>query len=268
MNPQDNDEITISLQEIFSILLSKLKFIILITIFATALAFCVAEFILPVKYTSDVKIYVKNTDSSTTANGQAGINNNDLIAAKSLVETYIVILDDNSVYEKVSEKLLGDYEVSDLEKYFTILKDDEGKDYIPSEEIQSLVTMSAVNQTEVLQISCTSRVPQISADICTYISDIAPSLIKRVTQAGSVETISPAKVPVKPSAPNKKMVTAVGGLLGLIVSVAIVFIMHFADNAIKSGEDVKARFGVPVLAEIPDIFMEEKGAGKYAKYSK
>lgn len=268
MNQQDNEELTISIQDIISILLSKIKFILLITALFTVGAFCIAEFVLPVKYTSNIRIYVKNSDSSTTANGQAAINNNDLIAAKSLVETYIVILDDNSVYEQVSDKLLGDYEISDLEKYFTIQKDDEGKDYISSEEIRNLVTMSAVNQTEVLQISCTSQVPQISADICTYISDIAPALIKRVTQAGSVETISPAQVPTKPSAPNKKMVTLVGCMLGLVISIAIVFIMHFADNAVKSGEDVKARFGVPVLAEIPDIFMEEKGAGKYAKYSK
>jgi capsular polysaccharide biosynthesis protein len=110
-------------------------------------------------------------------------------------------------------------------------------------------------------------VPKFSADICTYISDLAPEIIKRTTKAGSVETVSPAKVPETASGPNIPRYLLLGMVAGLAVSVAIAMISSFLDNTVKSGEELRDRFGVPVLAEIPDIFMDSKGgSSKYGKY--
>lgn len=247
-----------NVKDIVNLLLSRIKLIILITLLCTAAGFCVAKFVLPLQYTSSIKIYVKNTAASNSDN----VSYQDLTAAKSLAETYIVILNDTSVYEAVSDKLIADYDTKDLVNYFTVAKDDDGKEYIPTSEIQDIVTISSVNNTEVLQVSCTCEVPRFAADICTYISDIAPDLITRVTQAGSVETISDAKIPTSPSGPNISLITIIGFVIGLAVSIILVIIMDYFDNAVTSGEDVKARFNVPILAEIPDIFMDEKGAGK------
>ncbi|MBO5449564.1 MAG: lipopolysaccharide biosynthesis protein [Ruminococcus sp.] len=254
-----------NVKDIVNLLLSRIKLILLITVLCTAAGFCFAKFVLPLKYTSSIKIYVKSTNSAAATEG---ISYSEITAAKSLASTYIVILDDRSVYEEVSKRLIQDYDTKDLANYFTIKKDDDGNEYIPEGQLQSIVNISSVNDTEVLQVSCTSEVPKFAADICTYISDLAPDLIKRVTQAGSVETVSPAKVPVSPSGPNLKLITMVGCLAGLVISIALVIIMDYFDNAVTGGEEIKARFNVPILAEIPDIFMDEKGAGKYAKYSK
>lgn len=257
------EEITI--KDVINILLSRIKLIILITVLCTAGAFCFAKFVMPLEYTSSVKIYVKN---STANSDNVGINYSDLTAAKSLAETYIVILDDNVVYEYAAERLIEDYDIDDLKGYFNVRQDEEKNYYIRPQEIKSLVSMSAVNNTEVIQITCTSEVPGFSADICTYISEFAPDHLKRVTQAGSVEPVSDAEVPAFPSGPNVKLITLLGFIAGLVVSVILVFIMNTFDNAVAGGEDIKARFDIPVLAEIPDIYMDEKGAGKYAKYIK
>ena len=106
-----------------------------------------------------------------------------------------------------------------------------------------------------------------SADICSYISELAQEVITRTTKAGSVETVSPPKVPTTPSGPNISKYLMLGLIAGLAVSVGFALITSFFDNTVKSGEDIKERFGVPVLAEIPDIFMDERGGnGKYGKY--
>ena len=113
----------------------------------------------------------------------------------------------------------------------------------------------------------TSQVPKFSADICTYISELAPKVIQRTTKAGSVETVSPPKVPTSPSGPNIPRYLLLGLVAGLAVSVGISFVATFLDNTVKSGEELRDRFGVPVLAEIPDIFMDSKGgSSKYGKY--
>lgn len=253
-----------NVKDVVNLLLSRIKLIILITLLGTAAGFCLAKFVMPLQYTSSIKIYVKN---STTA-ASDGATYQDLTAAKSLAETYIVILNDDSVYEEVSDRLIADYDVKDLGNYFTVKKDDAGKEYIPTSELKDIVSITAINNTEVLQISCTCEVPKFAADVCTYIFDITPDLIKRVTQAGSVEIVSEAKVPTVPSGPNIKLITMIGCFAGLAVAIALVIIMNYFDNAVTGGDEIKARFNVPILAEIPDIFMDEKGAGKYAKYSK
>ena len=125
------------------------------------------------------------------------------------------------------------------------------------------MSLTAVNDTEVIQIEATTESAQISSDICTYIASIAPDLLKKTTNAGSVETIGYAKVPEEPSSPNVRNITIIGALLGLVISVAIVVISNLLDNCVSTAEDIRNRWSIPVLAEIPDLEMDEKEASRY-----
>lgn len=257
MNKQEQE---ISLKDLLSLLLSKIKFIILITVLGMLAAFLYAELVLPVQYTSSVSIYVKNSSDDQDANGASTIG--DLNAAKSLAGTYIVILGDDVVYDQVSDMLLEDYEADDLKKFFTV-KEDDGEYSIPAGQIKKLVSITAVNETEVIKIQATTRSPQLSADICTYIADIAPELLTRVTKAGSVESIGKAKVPENPSSPNVRNITLIGGAIGLLLSAAAVIIANLLDNRVSSADEIRQRYSIPVLAEIPDLEMDPKEASKY-----
>lgn len=261
------EEKEISIQEIIGILLGHIRMIIVVTILAGIAGYSYAKFVLPPQFTSSIKIYVTNGVKSPESEDANQINAQDLNTARSLAATYIVILDDTSVYEAISDKLIQDYELDDLRNYFTIKMNEDGKEYIPEGQIKKLISISAVNNTEVLQVTVTSEVPKFSADICTYISELAPEIIIRTTKAGYVETVSPAKVPTGPSGPNVMRYLILGMVAGMAVSIGITLLLSFLDNTVKSGEELKQRFGVPVLAEIPDIFMDEKGgSGKYGKY--
>lgn len=257
----ENQEQEIDLRELFYVLLSKLHIIILVAVFGALCAFAVAKFVLPVKYTSSISIFVNAAgENQNTTDGKA--DNADLTAAKSLAATYIVILEDDIVYDKVSELLVQDYEISDLQKVFNVSYEN-GEPYISASQIKSLVTIASVNETEVISISATTQNPQLSADICTYIANIAPDLLTRTTHAGSVESIGNAKVPSSPSSPNVKKITLIGMLAGFVIAAAAVVIAHLIDNRINIGEDFKKRFpDVPVLAEIPDVYNLDKGGKK------
>lgn len=255
----ENQEQEIDLKEILFLLLGNIKFIIVVTVLCAAILFCYAKFWLPVQYTSSVSIYVKNSGESTNQTATAS----DLSAAKSLASTYIVILDDDVVYDKVSEKLLETYHSDQMKNFFTIKKNDDGKEYIPAGQIRSLVKASAINNTEVIQLTAVTKDPQLSADICNIISDYAKELLIQVTKAGSVESIGSAKVPTAPSGPNVKKYAIIGALLGAVVAIAIVVIRKLLDNCINSAEDIKQKFGIPVLGEIPDLEMDEKEGNRY-----
>ncbi len=254
----NKNEQQIDLKEIFFLLLSKIRFIILLTILGGAVAFAYAKICLPVMYTSSVSIYVMaNTNTETTDANQANI-----VTARSLASTYIVVLEDDIVYEQVSDKLLEDYAPADLQNYFTVQKTDDGYS-IPASQIKGMVSYESVDSTEVIKITATTESAQISADICTYITEIAPDLLTTVTHAGSVEAIGTAKVPSAPSSPNVNKITLMGALLGFVIAVAIIVIINLLDNCISSADEVRQRYSIPVLAEIPDLEMNEKEAAKY-----
>ncbi len=254
----EKQEQEINLGEIFFLLLSRIKFIILLTVIGGGALFAYAKFWLPLQYSSSISIYVKNSaEASDTATAS------DLNAAKSLASTYIVILDDDVVYDKVSEMLLTAYGSDQLKTFFTIKKDEAGKEYIPASQLRKLVSASAVNNTEVIEIKAVTRDPQLSADICNDIATYGKDLLKRVTRAGSVEIIGNAKVPTSASGPSMRRYTIIGAFIGFVIAVVIVILMKMFDTAIRSGEDIKNRFNIPVLGEIPDLEMDQKEASRY-----
>lgn len=254
----ENQEQEINLAELFYLLLSRIKFIILLTVLGAAVLFCYAKFWLPVQYTSAVSIYVKNSEIKTDTTTAS-----DLTAAKSLASTYIVILDDDVVYDKVSAMLLDDYGADQLKQFFSISKDKEGNDYISADQIRRLVTAKALNNTEVIQISAVTRDPGLSAAICNDIASFAKDLLKDVTKAGSVETIGQAKQPTGPSGPSVKRYSIIGALIGFVIAAAIVIIGKLLDNRIRTAEDIRQAFSIPVLGEIPDLEMDDKEASRY-----
>lgn len=254
----------IDIQEILGILLARIKLIIVVTILAGAAGYSYAKFVLPQQYTASIKIIVTNVTNGFS--DDAELSGHNQATARSLASTYIVILDDTSVYEAISDELIAHYDEDDLKNYFTVLMDDSGREYIPPSQIRRLISFSEVNNTEVLQVTVTSEVPSFSAAICNYISELAPDIIKRTMKVGAVETVSPAQEPSAPSGPNIMRYLMMGLMAGFAASVGVVLLISFFDNTIKSGEDIKARFDVPVLAEIPDIFIDERGgSGKYGK---
>jgi capsular polysaccharide biosynthesis protein len=74
-----------------------------------------------------------------------------------------------------------------------------------------------------------------------------------------VSVIDTAVVPTKPSSPNVAMYTALGGLLGLILSCGIIILIDYLDNTVKGGEDLSQRYGLPVLGEVPSFQNKDKG---------
>ena len=75
-------------------------------------------------------------------------------------------------------------------------------------------------------------------------------------EAGSVKVISEARAGEKPVSPNKRMNTAIAGLLGLVLSVGAVFLREMLNNTFKTDEDIQKYLGFTVLGVIPHVEME------------
>ncbi len=74
----------------------------------------------------------------------------------------------------------------------------------------------------------------------------------------SLLIISPATVSSDPVKPNKKLNIAIAAVLGLMLAVALSFVLEMLDNRINTRKDVEKYLQLSVLGEIP-IFSESNG---------
>ena len=70
--------------------------------------------------------------------------------------------------------------------------------------------MAAVNNTEVLKITATTKNAALSAELCNIMADVAPEVLIRVVGAGSVEKIGDAKIYEAAVSPSVTKNTAIG----------------------------------------------------------
>lgn len=248
------DRIEIDLSIMFKLLFKKKWLILLSIVISFIIFFCGSMFLLTPTYTSNVKLYVNSNQQQVSE----GITINDINASQKLVETYIVILTDDEVLNSLYLELQNHYDEDQLKKYLG----DNSNSY--AQKLHKMIRLSAVNNTEVLQIEAETINPEFSADICMSLAKITPSILQRVVKAGSIEIIGEAKPDYQKSGPNNLKNGLIGAtFVGLLV-IGIILARNLLDNTIKGEQDLKDKLDIQVLGEIPDFSTGLKG-GYYGK---
>jgi capsular exopolysaccharide synthesis family protein len=162
----------IDLKELFGIIWQNIIKIILATLVCAALAFLITYFWVTPMYTASVSMYVTNNENRS----DTAITNGDLTASQGLVDTYIVVLESDTLLSKTAEALPYSYS---------------------TEELRRMISAEAINNTEAFRINVENADPAVAQTIANAVAKVAPDEIKRVVKAGSVEVIDYAKLPVK-----------------------------------------------------------------------
>lgn len=75
---------------------------------------------------------------------------------------------------------------------------------------------------------------------------------------GTARIVSSALVPEDPVEPRKKLILAAGGFAGLLLAIAIAFLLDLLDQSVKTVKEAKERFGYTVLGIIPAVSSADK----------
>ncbi len=80
--------------------------------------------------------------------------------------------------------------------------------------------------------------------------------LTRITELQSVTTggaqlVDPAAVPTSPSSPNVKRDTVVGGVVGIVLGLVLVFLLDIFDRRVKTVDELETLYGLPALTAIP-----------------
>lgn len=234
------ETIELDLGALLKYLGKRIWIIILCTVLLGASVFAyTVNFVTPT-YDASVTIYVNNNSNKNSDT----ISSSDLAVALKLVNTYVNIIESDTVLEKV----IGEAGMN-----------------LTAKKVRSMLSAAPVDETEMFKVTIRSQNPQMSADLANAIARVAPGEIAEIIEGSAAKIIDYAKVPTAQSSPNVTRNTALGAVLGAVLAVAVLTMMMLLDQRIKDESDLQRVCGAPILGYIPDLAEEAARQEKKAR---
>lgn len=241
---QENNEVMeIDLKRVFQAVWSKAWVVAIVAVVCAVLAFFGTKYFITPQYKSSVMFYVNN-NAVSIGNTSLSLSSGDITASKSLVETYIVILNSRACLNDII-----DYTGAD-------------RTY---EELRGMLSAASVNETEVFEVVITSPDPAEAERLANAVAYILPKRISSIVEGTSANVVDYAIRAASPSSPSYPRNTMLGFLIGLVLSVGVIAIREIFDVTIRTEEDIERCCQHPVLAAVPDMLSPSKG-GYYSVY--
>lgn len=187
-------------------------------------------------YTASGTMYVNN--GNPNMENYQYTNTGDLNTARQLIDTYLIVVKSDKVMTTVIEELSKKYPD------------------ITTSRVSSSLSMASVSETGVAAVRSRTGNPQLSADIVNTVLEVAPEEIIRVVNAGNIEIIDYATVPVIPDGRNSMQKGMTGSLFGAVIALGILVLMYLFNRRVVSASDLTENYIPPVLASIQRIKKE------------
>ena len=222
------EEQVISLSEIFEAIRKRWIMIVAITLTATIISGVISFFVIDPVYEASTKVFIGKEESD-----DAAYNSSDINMYQQLLQTYA---------QAIKTKDLVNRAISGL-----------SYDELEASSVVDALTVNPISSTQILEIKYKSKDAEEAKDVLKGITDEFIVTAKELVPNGNVRVIEEVELPENPVSPNKKMNIAIAFLLGLMVSVGLVFLLEYLDNTYKNKDQLEKELGIPVLGAIPDI---------------
>ncbi|MBT8847475.1 exopolysaccharide biosynthesis protein [Lactobacillus delbrueckii subsp. bulgaricus] len=269
---QNNEEVTIDLRRLFILIKKHIISILIWMIGLGLIAYGVSEYVLVPKYTASTQLLVnrKTTDANQAyANQQADIN---------AVTTYKDIITSNVILRGASKYLANPVtlvkKATPAKKAVYKTNDDgtrtlvkkavkakpavykrESKSYsVSANELASAVSVTTTTSSQVFTLSATAETPDKAQAIANAVAKEFKEQIPKIMDVNNVTIVAEAAKGTK-SYPNVKMITMVGVLAGLVISLLIIIIKDLSDTTVREDSFMTNELGLTNLGEIAHITM-------------
>ncbi len=242
---KNEDFFEVDMKRLWNAVWHRLWLVIIASFLCAVLFLAYTVFLITPQYKCSAMFYVNN--SSISIGGTVDVTNADIVASKSLVDTYIVILNSRSCLTDVVDYADLDYSTTTL---------------------RNMLAASAVNETEVFEVVITGPDPEENKRIADAIAYILPNKISDIVEGTSAKVVDYAVVSTSPASPSRAKNTILGFIVGFIVSVGLIVVLEIFDNTVRSEEDIIQLSSLPVLAAVPDMASPSKGGYYYDGYVK
>lgn len=269
---QNNEEVTIDLRRLFILIRKHIISILIWMIGLGLIAYGVSEYVLVPKYTASTQLLVnrKTADANQVyANQQADIN---------AVTTYKDIITSNVILKAASKYLANPvtlvkkatpakkavYKTNDNGTRTLVKKavkakpavyKRESKSYsVSASELASAVSVTTTTSSQVFTLSATAETPAKAQAIANAVAKEFKEQIPKIMDVNNVTIVAEAPKGTK-SYPKVKMITMVGVLAGLVISLLIIIIKDLSDTTVREDSFMTNELGLTNLGEIAHITM-------------
>ncbi len=208
----------------------RLQIISIILIFLIIGVIYTFMFITP-KYKSYTSLVLAKSDNvSEEVKDTSTITQTDITLNQKLVSTYSELIKSKNVLREVIKNLN--------------INEDE-------ESLKGNITVSAVKDTELIQITVTNYYPDRASDIANEIAKVFTKKVGEIYHINNVYIVDEAESSYIPYNINHIKDILIFIVIGFVVSISYVLIVNLLDITIKTAEDVEKQLEVTVLASIP-----------------
>jgi capsular polysaccharide biosynthesis protein len=218
---QEDDEI--DLAELFFVLRRKIWIIISCGLVGAIIALLYTMFLIKPLYQSSSMIYIFSKTTTVTS----AI---DLQIGKQLTVDFEILGKSRPVLEKV---------ISDLQLDTSY------------ESLLSTISVENPADSRIIKIAVKNPDPQLACDIANSLAENLAARVAEVTDTTKPSSVEQAVPAIRPISPSKSKNTMLGGMVGVLLAIAVILVMYYSDMSIRSEDDVRKYLGLGTLASVP-----------------
>lgn len=224
-----NDEVEIDLQQLILAVVQRARRVLATAVLCAVIALLGTVILVKPQAQATVLFYVNNKDR-LSENVPHSITSADIMASKSLVDSYIVILNTETTLTKVigyadAERTVG--------------------------ELQEMIKAEAVNGTEIFRVVVAAEDAREAERIAEAIAHVLPNRIANIIEGTSAKVVDTVVTDAEPAVLDYCKNTVLGFLFGVLLSVAMIVLRELFDPTIKCEEDIAKTTQYPILAAVP-----------------
>ena len=225
----------INLVEILTILKKNLAKIFTITFVAILLAALATAYVITPQYQASTQLLVNQPSEENILTTGA------IQTSTQLISTYREIVLSPPIIEETLEDL--------------------GRADFSVEEAQSMIEVTSTSESQIFSIDVQAPDPEFAAGLANGLAnglaDTFSENIEDIFEVDNVSIIARAEVPANPSSPSLLRNMLIAGLIGIALSILLIFIQEALDTTIKD-EKFFSEIGLLALGGVNQMSKQEK----------
>lgn len=230
----------IDLQHLWKLFVQHVRMILIWTVGLGVIAWGLAAFVIPAKYTAATEILV-NQRNSNDNNDQAYTNQQ---ADIQMINTYKDIIT-NQVILKSASKQLANPSGSQRAYALSVAK------------LKDSLTVSTQTNSQVFSLSAEAGNPTEAKVIANTVAKVFKKQIRSMMNVNNVTIVSEATTPTSQSFPNKKLFALAGLVLGFLISYVYVLVRDLTDTTVRDNDFMTNKLGLTNLGQVGEIYMPD-----------
>lgn len=215
----------INLKELFDYFIDKIKYIIIATLVCCLIGGIYTKFLTVPMYKSSTTVILGSNQEGT------GITQSDISINNNLVSTYAEIIKSRRVLEQVQKELNESYTYK---------------------ELASEISVSSINNTQIIKITVSDNNALNAKIIANLVAKVFTVEVPELYNLDNVHILDVAIEEEDPYNINVAKSSIIGGVLGLVISSGIFFVIYYFDRTAKSVEQVEEVLQMPILGSVEE----------------